>query len=623
MTKINITDTNSGYNLAAINANLAVVEDALNNSVLWRCNPEGEPNQMQNDLDMNGFQILNLPKPATANSPVRLQDLTNGGTFELTTAATDVTFTPNTELTGTNVQDAIEELQAIVDGKVVTHSPLTSVNCIAALKALDHTQYSLTIVQGYYTSGDLGGGIYYLKSATANPSWDNGGSQISAVDGACWQLHNTKPLTVRQFGAKGDGVADDTAAIQKCINAAGAGGTVYIPRGTYLLSSTLNGLNGQKFIGEGTNDTLLRRFSNYGDTLAFASAGNCSVRNMWFYHGTMTQPTDTALTNQITDRHSAHIRIAAGQGIVIEDVWLWRMPVQLSIDTASLVKVHRCNIQGIWDPAQSACQEGVCAIAVGAAGYTQIVTISECYFGGSGFGPRNATFTSTDKGIQTFSAIQDGGNQYGILVYQCEDLIVTSNYMGGNSHSCIMANLVAGSVNLDWRITNNFIDGAGLAGALIYFTTQADGTFVTGVTVSHNILNGETLTFQGIVAYNGLGNSPCLTNFNISNNSFQATVGSGIMLYNAVGGSVCNNQITGYNCRNFSTGDGTFVEAIFVSARCSSILLLGNICGGQLNTASSSNFCFGNILLDAGTTGVFKANNYWNGTSGGAMTLIP
>jgi len=41
---------------------------------------------------------------------------------------------------------------------------------------------------------------------------------------------------IRQFGAKGDGVAPDTAAIQRAINGASAagGGTVYLPPGRYL-----------------------------------------------------------------------------------------------------------------------------------------------------------------------------------------------------------------------------------------------------------------------------------------------------------------------------------------------------------------------------------------------------
>jgi polygalacturonase len=47
-------------------------------------------------------------------------------------------------------------------------------------------------------------------------------------------------FNVKDFGAKGDGAADDTPAIQKAINAAAAkpgGGNVVFPEGTYLLDS--------------------------------------------------------------------------------------------------------------------------------------------------------------------------------------------------------------------------------------------------------------------------------------------------------------------------------------------------------------------------------------------------
>src|SRR5258706_7600061 len=44
-------------------------------------------------------------------------------------------------------------------------------------------------------------------------------------------------LNAIDFGAKGDGIADDTAAIQQALNAAGAtNGSVFIPQGTYLCS---------------------------------------------------------------------------------------------------------------------------------------------------------------------------------------------------------------------------------------------------------------------------------------------------------------------------------------------------------------------------------------------------
>ena len=47
------------------------------------------------------------------------------------------------------------------------------------------------------------------------------------------------PIDVSNFGAVGDGLTDDTQAIQNAINSASAagGGVVYFPGGTYLLDS--------------------------------------------------------------------------------------------------------------------------------------------------------------------------------------------------------------------------------------------------------------------------------------------------------------------------------------------------------------------------------------------------
>src|SRR5688500_6639486 len=43
-------------------------------------------------------------------------------------------------------------------------------------------------------------------------------------------------INVADFGAKGDGVTDDTAAIQAAINSAENGGIIEIPRGTFMVS---------------------------------------------------------------------------------------------------------------------------------------------------------------------------------------------------------------------------------------------------------------------------------------------------------------------------------------------------------------------------------------------------
>lgn len=60
-------------------------------------------------------------------------------------------------------------------------------------------------------------------------------------------------FNVKDFGAKGDNTADDTAGIQAAINAANAvgGGTVYLPRGIYKISAAIQMKNHIKFMGDG------------------------------------------------------------------------------------------------------------------------------------------------------------------------------------------------------------------------------------------------------------------------------------------------------------------------------------------------------------------------------------
>jgi hypothetical protein len=57
MTDITLNPITSGYNLSKINANFDVVEDVINDEVLHTV---GGNNTMQQDLDLNGFNLLNV-----------------------------------------------------------------------------------------------------------------------------------------------------------------------------------------------------------------------------------------------------------------------------------------------------------------------------------------------------------------------------------------------------------------------------------------------------------------------------------------------------------------------------------------------------------------------------------
>lgn len=72
-------------------------------------------------------------------------------------------------------------------------------------------------------------------------------------------------ISVKDYGAKGDGVTDDTAAIQAALNSLSlTGGTVIIPASTsnYLFSSTLLVPFGVRLVGHGKFSTIIRYTGN-------------------------------------------------------------------------------------------------------------------------------------------------------------------------------------------------------------------------------------------------------------------------------------------------------------------------------------------------------------------------
>lgn len=89
-------------------------------------------------------------------------------------------------------------------------------------------------------------------------------------------------ISVAGFGAVGDGVTDDTAAIQNAITAAGTGGTVLF-KGTHAISGTLQPLANQTWEGIGGACDLYFTATSANPGVEFTVTGSfATVRNIGF-----------------------------------------------------------------------------------------------------------------------------------------------------------------------------------------------------------------------------------------------------------------------------------------------------------------------------------------------------
>jgi parallel beta-helix repeat protein len=398
-----------------------------------------------------------------------------------------------------------------------------------------------------------------------------------------YAMINGASFNVYDFGAVGDGVADDTAAFQAALDAIEASDTtcsLWVPAGTYIISDTLTYnqtslIKSVSVIGEDETKTILR-FTGTGGCLSFTlgtiddqKANRLTIKNLTLY------ATEANAGAAIRIDRTAWVGYSVAPTTLIEDVNIGQ-----DIDNGAYwtYGIHSSNCQDFW--------------------------INRCYL--MFYGPTTIAgiFFDNDTDRPTYGAYISNCSMNGAItgVYNAgwtESVYLTDTSIVGST-TCVHLtstdtpfgntnlNVTACHFNCKYRV----IDTAGwrsvfITGSDIYSGVGAgdvDGTNIYIQSASKVVISGSKIE---IGAAAGLARNFITlvdtVDFSITGNTMSNASAAGILLTGTCGrGTITGNTITGFQgdaqsnegIYNVSTGNNFtysanvivyFVKGIYVS----------------------------------------------------------
>lgn len=291
------------------------------------------------------------------------------------------------------------------------------------------------------------------------------------------------------YGAKGDGSTDDSKAIQMAIDAASSagGGTVYLPTGTYIVSTTLKLKSNVHLIGAGVEAATLKlKNSANTDILTTANYGSngiadASIRDVFFDGNSANNSSGTGIktdgisllvenlivlncaTDGIDHTQSKEPNESRALG---EDDSLWSNVRVLDSERYGIrVNAHDNHFVNVW-----CCSNETVNFLVDEEGYAAKLTQVHC-FGASDYGfqfkasakcvnceaegGREANVLLSGDNVQWIggSVFQDKGIPAGLVGFEFESGAGFGTYITGTRiNDCTTAALKFGSSGANSRI---------------------------------------------------------------------------------------------------------------------------------------------------------------------------
>ena len=186
----------------------------------------------------------------------------------MTDPVVDTQFSSGTTITS----PWLNGVNDFVNGQLQATPATRVVNSIATLRTLPKTSFTTVYVSSYYGDG-LGGGGTFIQDSSDTTSTDNGGTVIVAADGARWKRQSSIYVSVKDFGARGNGTTDDTAAVQAAVTWASTNNrALYVPSGTYPISSPVTSTVAFTMIGEAQSPSVTTDYVQGVPVVTFQSS---------------------------------------------------------------------------------------------------------------------------------------------------------------------------------------------------------------------------------------------------------------------------------------------------------------------------------------------------------------
>ena len=260
----------------------------------------------------------------------------------------------------------------------------------------------------YKITGTVTGAFYSFGSVTVVTG------KVSQIQDVTSQIN----ISAKDFGAIGDGVTDDTTAINNALaSISTSGGALHLPAGNYKVSAPLNVPGNVTVFGDGISATTVTATHN----------GNIFYCNYNYFTITslsITGPTNPAYTNSIAVSTNTNGTLGTGAiTFTLSDLFITQCYTGIKINGSAHSTLERLLIQQNY---------GYGIYGAGSQGKWNSLAIATCWLGGI------YIIANTTGGINAASPFMSNietfaNGQYGIYVGSGAGLQLSNAYLNNDS----------------------------------------------------------------------------------------------------------------------------------------------------------------------------------------------